>query len=32
MQSSKIQYSATLAANYEHPYLWFTSVNHSYLF
>ncbi|MCF8578860.1 outer membrane protein transport protein [Enterobacter ludwigii] len=32
MQSSKVQSPGLLSGDYNHPYLWFTSVNYSYQF
>lgn len=32
MQSSKVQSPALLSGSYDHPYLWFASVNYSYQF
>lgn len=32
MQSSKVQSPELLSGDYNHPYLWFTSVNYSYQF
>ncbi|MED7793101.1 outer membrane protein transport protein [Klebsiella aerogenes] len=32
MQSSKVQSPAVLSGSYDHPYLWFASVNYSYQF